>query len=145
MKLSTRLSNIGKHSTLINHSINHNTIKNQVEIEQLVLKMPTKEDYCLGFLLCSYLVLIEKESIIDDLMKYLKDLILKIRSANVIHFLAIMVYSKAGDIGQLYFLSDNNELVHLDPMQWDGSVYDRVYKKQYNAYRDHETLDIYVP
>lgn len=79
--------------------------------------LTTQQNYCLGFLLCSFLVIIENENIIDDLKNYIKDLIVKIRSANVIHFLAILVYSKMGDKGQFYFLSDNNEIIQLDPLQ----------------------------
>lgn len=112
-----------------------------------VEQLPTQVDYCLGFLLCSYLIIIEKESIIDDLTKYLKDLIMRLRSDNLIHFLAIMVYSKNGEIGQLYFLSDNNQLIHLDPLLLilDENIYDRIYTVQYKVYRDSATLNIYAP
>lgn len=110
-----------------------------VNVEQL----PTQDDYCLGFLLCSYLIIIEKESIIDDVTNYLKDLIMRMRSDNAIHYLAILVYSKMGEIGQLYFLSDNNQLIHLVPL--DENIYDRIYTEQYKVYRDSATLNIYAP
>lgn len=107
-------------------------------------QLPPQENYCLEFLLCSFLVILEKESIIDDPMQYIPNLILKVRSTNVIHFLAVLVYSKMGDIGQIYFLSDDKELILL-PLRWNGSIYDRVYREQYNVFRTYETMDIYVP
>lgn len=104
------------------------------------IKVSENRTYCFGSVLCSYLILVEKESIFYD-RKNIRNIIFNIRyKRKWINFLAILLYSRMGYVEQLYFVSDNYELIHFDALQWGTQIYDRVFRQQYNIYRNYEPL-----
>lgn len=106
------------------------------------VKISSKKTYCFGSVLCSYLVIVEKESFFYD-RENIRNLFLKVRYGKK-WVLAILFYTKFGNVDHLYFMADNHELIHLDAMQFDNKTYTRVFREQYKVYRNYVPLSIFV-
>lgn len=99
--------------------------------------------FCFGLILCSYLVFVESNGSLDH--QYLHKIIVDLRSSDVIHYVALLLFSMdAVERVQLCFIANNGELIVLDHFDNDDDVYDRVFKDQYKLFRTSEAINMFV-
>lgn len=94
-------------------------------------------DVCLSRVLCSYLVMVEAgyRIVTDNDVQNLIEELYRLTPYDDVLFLVILLYSRTGDVLQLFYMSDNGELQVLDSFIWNDFAYDRVFRNQHKIYR----------
>lgn len=111
---------------------------------EVSLNVTDRMTYCISLVLCSYLVLVEINDTINQ--TYLHELIVNLRSQNVIHYVALLLYTiDTAEKVKFSFIANNGELIILD--HFDNNevdLYDRIFKDQYRLFRTSETINMFV-
>lgn len=111
-----------------------------LEVSRNVTKRMT---FCFGLILCSYLVLVETNGSLDH--NYLHKLIVDLRSSDIIHYVALLLYSMdVAEKVRVCFIANNGELIVFDHFDNLDEVYDRVFKDQYKLFRNSQTMNMYA-